>query len=188
MLPTIALRPMTPDDVDDVYIDWFHDPEVFRFLEVRNLTKPRALAYLREGLESGCRFQFIVQDAADDERIGTIKIGDIDWKHGTSDLVTVLGNRAYWGRGVAREAIRMAIDKAFGELGVRKLSASMYSSHLGSAKAYIAAGFLIEAVLFGQYLHEGQVVDKIIVSRFNPLLFPHLPHFPLPVHAPLTHR
>ena len=88
-----------------------------------------------------------------------------------SDLVTVIGDKNYWGMGLATEAIKLGIELAFSKHDIRKLSAGMYSDNVRSINAYIKAGFVIEAILRGQYLLNGKVLNRVCVACFNPKYF-----------------
>lgn len=56
-------------------------------------------------------------------------------------LGLLIGERGAWGRGHGSEAIRLASDYAFRELGVRKLTAGCYADNVGSATAFRRAGW-----------------------------------------------
>ncbi len=164
----VYLRHLHEDDIDPRYVAWFADPEVTRFLDARNITREESIAYLRAGRTSGRYFMHAICRADDERHIGNLKIGPIHPRHRTSDLVTVIGDRASWGRGFAREAIRIGVQIAFGEHNIRKMSASIDSANIASLKAYQAAGFFIEATLQDQFIFYDGTTDKVFVSCFNP--------------------
>ena len=90
----------------------------------------------------------------------------------TSDLVTVIWDEEYWGKGLATESIKLGNKLAFEKYNIRKLTGGMYSSNIGSVKAYTKAGWIIEATHQNHYIVNGKLEDKIIVSCFNPTFFP----------------
>lgn len=179
----VLLRPLEPEDVTDAYLGWFADTEVTRHLEARNLTREDAVGFLMWGRETGLRHMYAICLAEDGRHIGNLKIGDIDRKSGVSDLVTVIGDRACWGRGLATQAIRQGSALAFERHGVRKLSGGIYADNIGSVRAYTRAGWLVEAVLHRHHMGPDGPVDRVVVSCFNPAAYPTLPSFPLPVDA-----
>src|SRR5262249_53333005 len=99
--------------------------------------------------------------------IGNIKIGPIRWEHSISDMVTVIGDRAFWGKHLASEAIALAVNIAFKALDMRKLHASMYADNIGSLRAYTRAGWKVEARLRHQGVVEDRPNDVILISYFN---------------------
>ena len=153
------LRLIKESDVTERYLSWFRDKRVTRYLEVENVTRQEAIEYIR----THKHLYAIIAD----KHIGNLKIGPIDWKHKLSDLITVIGDPEYWGKGYATEAVRQGIEMAF-SMGIRKISAGIYSDNTGSLKAYTRAGFVIEGVLKEHYLLDGKTQDRICVGIWNP--------------------
>lgn len=168
----VLLRPMTEDDVTEEYISWFQDTVVTEYLDSRGITVADAREYLRSGRESRSYFMYAVIDKDSGLHIGNVKLGPISWMHGTSDLVTVIGRREFWGKGLATEAISLGNRIAFEEYGIRKLSGGIADGNIGSVKAYTKAGWVVEARLAGHHLIDGEPRDRIVVSCFNPAFFP----------------
>ena len=100
--------------------------------------------------------------------IGNIKIGPIKRKEGISDLVTVIGDKNYWGKGIAAIAIKKAVELGFQKGGLRKFSASINSLNIGSIKAYIKGGFMKEGVIPNYFYNDINniisISDKIFVG------------------------
>jgi len=168
----VYLRPLKEEDFTERYLAWFRDTEVTRFLDARNITREDAVQNLRSGQKDNAWYLFAICEAENDRHIGNLKIGPIHWRHSTSDLVTVLGERDSWGKGYAREAIKIGMKIACKELNIRKLSASIDSLNIGSIKAYTAAGFAVETSLKDQFMDisSGTPVlsDKVFIAYFNP--------------------
>lgn len=164
----IYLRELVEDDVTDRYLSWFRDTQVTEFLEAKNLARKDVIDYIRAGKETGsyCMFAICLNETG--LHVGNLKVGPIDGKHMLSDLVTVIGDKQYWGKGVAAEAVGLGISVAFNQYGIRKLSAGMYSDNLASYYSYIKAGFVEEGRLKKHYVLNGKVMDRICVSCFNP--------------------
>lgn len=177
----ICLRPLEESDITERYLSWFRDETVTRFLESRNISRDDALQFMRWGKQTGNRRLFAICVEATGLHIGNIKVGDIDQKASTSDLVTFIGDRDYWGRGIATTAIRLATAYAFKELGVRKLHAGMYAQNLGSLKCYTRAGWLVEAVLYYDIVGPDGPTDRFLIACFNPDHYKTLPSFPRPL-------
>ncbi len=168
----VRLRPLTEADFTDRYLAWFCDSEVTRFLDARNISRADAISHLRAGRKGDRWHLYAICRADTGAHVGNLKIGPIHARHSISDLVTVIGDRAAWGQGVARSAIAQGIRLAFEQLHLRKLSASIDSRNTGSLKAYCAAGFVEEARLKDQFLEmtpTGPLLsDKVFVACWNP--------------------
>mgnify|MGYP003576768550 CR=1 FL=1 len=115
----VYLRKLVPEDINDIYLSWFQDPVVTEYLDARNLTYDEVISYMVEGHESGLHAMYGIFLFENDRHIGNVKVGPIAWKHGTGGLVTFIGDRSCWGKGIAREAIRIGTSLAFNLHGLR---------------------------------------------------------------------
>ncbi len=170
----IALRPLTSADVDDAFLSWFQDEALMRFYTNTRQQHSRAtlLDNIRQGVESGTSYVLAIVERGADTCIGTIKVGPMNRDHLISDLVVLIGDRRFHGKGLAVEAIQLGNEVSFRDFGIRKLYGGMYETNQSSLRAYLRAGWVEEGRLKGQYLVDGQAVDRILVACFNPDFFP----------------
>lgn len=168
----VYLRKLTPEDVTDRYLSWFRDPIVTEYLDARNLSRDDVVSYMVDGHASGLHIMYGIFDCETRTHIGNVKIGPIVWRHETGGVVTFIGERTYWGKGYAREAIKIGTRLAFEQLNLRKLTDGVAEGNTGSVKAYTAAGWVVEAQLKGHHLIDGDPRDRIVISCFNPKFFP----------------
>jgi RimJ/RimL family protein N-acetyltransferase len=164
----VYLRELCEADINDEYLSWFANSQVTEFLNARNLTKNDVLEYIEIGKESQTYFMHAICDVETDRHIGNLKIGPIDRDNMTSDLVTLIGNVDFWGKGLATEAIELGNTLAFDKYDVRKLTGGICSNNIGSIKCYTRAGWIIEGTLKEHYIVEGKMYDRVCVSCFNP--------------------
>lgn len=169
----IYLRKIKINDITDRVMDWFDDKELMEFYtsSKNKITKESLIQSLKNGEEKGNLYTYGIFTNDEDTLIGTIKLGPINFNHRISDLVILLGDRNYLGKGLAVEAIKVGNDLAFEEFDIRKLFGGMYESNVPSIKAYTRAGWLIEGNLKGFYFHKGKNEDRILVGCFNPKYF-----------------
>lgn len=169
----IYLRKIKINDITDRVMDWFEDKELMEFYtnSKKTITKETLIQSIKNGEEKGNLYTYGIFTNAEDILIGTIKLGPINFNHRISDLVILLGDRNYLGKGLAVEAIKVGNELAFEEFDIRKLFGGMYESNVPSIKAYTRAGWLIEGRLKGFYLHEAKNEDRILVGCFNPKYF-----------------
>jgi RimJ/RimL family protein N-acetyltransferase len=76
----------------------------------------------------------------------------------------LIGERAYWGRGIATEVISLVSRYAFDELKLRKVTAGCYDTNRGAIKAFEKAGFVREGLRKKQYLCNGEYVDHVMLG------------------------
>jgi ribosomal-protein-alanine N-acetyltransferase len=150
----VSLRPISLDDCTERYVSWLRDPEVNQYLETRwveqSLESVRAFV-IATGRDPASHLMAIT-DAESDRHIGNIKIGPIRSHHNDADLSYFIGDRDYWGRGCATEAIQLAVRLGFERLGLHRLQAGIYATNAGSGRALEKAGFVRDAVLHRQLL------------------------------------
>ena len=162
----IYLREVRESDVNENYYRWMNDYEITRFLEVRYVphSLARIAAYVRS-LDGGRDEIFLaICDQENDRHIGNIKLGPINWIHGFGDISLLIGEKGYWGKGIAAEAISLMSAYAFSVLNLNKVKAGCYSDNKGSEKAFIKAGFSREGILKNQWRMEGGYQDEILLG------------------------
>ena len=169
----LFLRELVHADVNEEYLGWFRNNEVTSFLEVdgKSLTIKDVTDYIDLGNTSGSYKMFAICLQENGKHIGNMKVGPINKKHGIADLVCVIGDRSYWGKGLATEAIALGNQLAFDQFDIRKLHGQIYADNIGSVKAYCKAGWIIEGVIQGRYWVNGEPMDQILVSCNNPKYF-----------------
>ena len=171
----VELRELREDDIDDRYVAWFSQDDshlTYYSSSGKKFQRETILKELRDGKTSQRTFFYAIVDKVSGLVIGNVKIGPIEPIHRTSDLVVLIGDRAFLGKGLAKEAIEIGNEIAFQNHHIRKLFGGMFADHIASIKAYLAAGWIIEGTLKGHYLVDGKPMDRILVSCFNKRYFP----------------
>lgn len=170
----ITLAKLSLADIDEEYVSWYQntDGHLDHFTgSARSFDQDTLLKDFELGLKTQQWFYYLIV-GADNVRIGNVKVGPIDLRNRTSDLVCLIGNRNYVGRGIASSAIRLANVIAFEQHGIRRLQGGMYASNVPSIRAYTRAGWVIEATLPGFYWVNEKPEDRVCVACLNPAYFP----------------
>jgi len=160
--------------IDAEYVSWFEnrDGHLDYFTgSGREFSKSDILKDYQTGISTGKWFYYLIESTSGD-KIGNIKIGPIDHRNKTSDLVCLVGNRSYLGKGIASRAIDIANKIAFEKYDIQRLHGGMYASNIPSIKAYTRAGWFIEATFKGYYWVNGKSEDRVCVACLNPKYFP----------------
>lgn len=166
----VFLRDFRNSDVDENYQRWMSDHEVTHYIESRFTapTRESLEAWVRK-VNSDPRTMFLTMVAKDSGRnIGTVKLGPINWMHRVADLGILIGEKSYWGKGYATEAIRLMIDFCFERLNLHKVTANCYAANVGSAKAFEKVGFFIEGRRRSHCFVDGEYVDMLQLGMINP--------------------
>lgn len=162
----IYLRALSINDATEEYCAWLNDTQVNQFLETRYFPVDidDLIAFIKEKSRNKAEPIFAICDAKTDLHIGNIKLGPICPVHGHAQVSLLIGNKAYWGKGIATQVISMICDYAFTTLNLKKLLAGAYASNIASIKAFEHAGFSIEGRSEDYYWCNGQPVDLIYLG------------------------
>ncbi|MCX6165436.1 MAG: GNAT family protein [Ignavibacteriae bacterium] len=88
----------------------------------------------------------------------------MNWIHKFGDISLLIGEKDYWGKGIAYESIKLLTKFAFNSLNIHKLKAGCYADNIGSAKAFEKVGFEREGIFKKQWMVNGKYQDEIILS------------------------
>ena len=169
----ISLRLVELGDIDDEYCDWYKNSDGhldFFSGSGKKFTKKVIIEDFKTGMITETWFYYIILSSTG-VRIGNIKIGPIDHTNKTSDLVCLIGNRNFLGKGLASRAIKLGNQIAFNDYGIRRLHGGMHAQNVASIKAYTNAGWIIEAELKGYFMVNEVAQNRICVACFNPRYF-----------------
>ena len=75
---------------------------------------------------------------------------------------------AYWGRGIATEAITLVTDWAFGAHRLLRLFAQPYAANLASRRVLEKAGYELEGTMRRSAIKDGEVRDQRLYARLRP--------------------
>lgn len=164
----IFLRRLTEDDVTEDYVRWMNDPEINQYLESRFSTQTiESIKIFIRTVTNDENYQFGIFVKETGKHIGNIKVGGVNPIHKYADIGFIIGEKEYWGKGFASEAIKLATDFAFRILGLHKIWGGAYASNIASIKAFLKNGYEQEGIKKSQYFCQGKYVDDIIFGKIN---------------------
>lgn len=156
----VRLRTLLPEDAHLV-MEWANDPEVVRnFSFFHSGTSVEKIAdYIRVRYESPTDLLLAV--FANIDYLGNIGLHEIDRANDTARLGIILGNRNYWGKGYATEAIRVLLGYAFTEERLHKIYLNVFTTNTRGIKLYEKVGFQREGLLRAEYRLDNTYRDLI---------------------------
>lgn len=75
---------------------------------------------------------------------------------------------AFWGRGIATEAVQLVTDHAFVAQGFLRLFALPFADNVGSVRVLEKAGYTREGLLRSSSVKFGEPRDQFMYARINP--------------------
>lgn len=144
---SIYLRNIELSDCNAEYLSWLEDVEVNMYLETRwqKQTLEGIRNFVFDVINSNHSYLFAIIEKTENQHIGNIKIGPIDNRYANADISYFIGNKMYWGKGYATEAIGLISKFAFESLNLHRVQAGVFESNIGSIKALEKNGFELEA-------------------------------------------
>jgi len=80
-------------------------------------------------------------ETLDGVAIGTVALFEINIYHQVAELGIVIGDKNFWGRGVATEVITKLIEYAFDNLNIQRISAEVEEKNIPMVKVFEKVGF-----------------------------------------------
>ena len=168
--PTITsdnyiIRPFNTSDAE-LWQEWDTDKKVQAFMP-----EPRS-----EAQDIKVHHEYIIECENDDEgyywsietlgnaTIGTFALTDFNKHHGVANLGIVIGDKNYWGKGVATEIITTMVHYAFKHLNIFSISAEVEEGNVPMMKALEKVGFKQDG-LFESARMKGK--QRISVHHFS---------------------
>ena len=134
---------MSQKFVTETYVSWLKDPEVTKFLQSRDQSLKELSAYVaHRECDPNVRFWAIVSNETS-AHIGNVKLEPIDWSAKSAVFGMLLGDRAYWGRGIGSEVTRLVVEHAFEGLGLEKIELGVEKDNAAAIRVYEKAGFRV---------------------------------------------
>lgn len=140
------LRVLTERDATKRYCAWLKDEDVNQYLETRNATIDGLKRYIREKISSDRCIFWGIFDQASQKHIGNLKLEPIDFACQTAELGIIIGDKEYWGRGYAAEAMELALRYAFEELQLKEVTLGVSAENTRAIRLYEHIGFKIKDV------------------------------------------
>jgi len=165
----IIIRPLKVSDVSQRYVDWLNDPEVNRFLDIRGISQNMEMVknYVLSHQGAINRLLLGIFDSSSKLHIGNVTFSSIDLINNAAYIGIAIGDKVYWGKGYATEALLLAINLAFHKLKLHRLEAGVSIKNLPSQKLFEKVGFKKEGILKERGKFGDIYVDGLIYGLVN---------------------
>lgn len=142
---------------------WDLDPEVQVFLpEPKN--QPVSIEvyekYFKECEDDQEGYYWSIVWRENGTLVGTVSITEINKHHGIGELGIIIGEKEYWKRGIAQEAIKMVLEFVR-SIDLRRIAAELEEGNIGIEKTLIKSGFHKEGVSPLSRVKDGHPINTI---------------------------
>lgn len=144
----VYLRGLEEEDIKGNYFQWFNDQEVCEFnshgLFPNNDRKMSS--YIDYVHRSTDIIVLGIFDSDNDAHVGNITLQNIDWVSRNAEYAIILGEKTYWGKGIAREASDLIIEHGFVRLNLERIYCGTSEDNIGMQKLAMYLGMQQEGV------------------------------------------
>jgi [ribosomal protein S5]-alanine N-acetyltransferase len=175
----VVLSAIEPEDIPAI-VRWRNLPAVYSgFIEYEPLSTTRQQGFLEGLTPNGARRLWLInaRDAnavtyekrlrptVDAVPVGTVGIMDLDWRNRQCEFGPIfIGEMAYRGRGVAKDAEILVLDYCFNHLGLHKVIAHVPESNADVIRLHEAAGFRRDTTLRDHIFRQGRFEGLHLLS------------------------
>lgn len=119
----LYLRALHVNDSEGNYPSWLNDKEVCQYNSHGDTlyTKEMAISYIQSVQNSPTCKVFAICDKASDKHIGNISLQSISIKNQSAEFAILLGDKAFWGKGLSKEAGEILLDYGFHVLKLHRI-------------------------------------------------------------------
>ncbi|MEJ7626494.1 MAG: GNAT family protein [Ferruginibacter sp.] len=161
---TVHLRPLQNSDLTSEYVSWLNDAEVCEFNShaVFPYTKEKMEAYYQHVLQTfSTNIVLAIADNLNNEHIGNIALQNINWINRNAEYAILLGNKNYWGKGIASEASIMICQYGFDRLNLHRIYCGTSSKNIGMQKLAAKMKMKQEGIRKEAMYKNGEFVDIV---------------------------
>lgn len=159
----IYLRGLEEEDINGNYFQWFNDQQVCQFnshgLFPNNLKRMKS--YLDHIQGSRDILVLGIFDMKNDTHIGNISLQNIDWVSRNAEYAIIIGEKSYWGKGVAKEASDLILTHGFVALNLERIYCGTAEDNIGMQKLARYMGMQEEGVRRKAFYKNGRFKNLI---------------------------
>ena len=135
----VRIRPLKEQDAY-TSVKWRNDPEVFKFtghIYNHEITIDNELEWIRKVTANPTDYRCAI--LVDEVYVGNIYLTDI--KEGTAHFHIFIGDKSYWGKGVAKRASLLILEYAFNVLNIKEVLLRVRNVNTSAYNLYLRLGF-----------------------------------------------
>lgn len=163
----VYIRPITRNDTD-LIVNWRNNETVRPyFIYQKPFTREGHEKWLKEMIDSGKGFQFIVCEKNTDRPIGCTYLRDYNREHHKIEYGMFIGEKPSAGHGIGSEIVALTAKFAFEEEHIHKMFCRIFADNMASVKSCENGGFVQEAYLKEDVLVNGKYRDMVLLAMIN---------------------
>ena len=160
MSAAVSLRDFRPDDAEAAH-RWFNDEQVTADLvgSRDSFTLEDAQGWVDRARDASQDRKWAITIDGADDAVGFVALFGLGRETGP-ELAVLVGEPTAWGKGVAREAERLACVQAFTEHGAHRIHAEIPATNVAAQKVVTFLGFQREGVMRRAIRRGSETIDN----------------------------
>lgn len=135
----VSIRPLREEDAY-TSVKWRNDPEVFKYTfntYDHEILLETELNWIRRVIANKNELRCAIE--ADGVYVGNIYL--LNLNSGIGEYNIFIGNRNYWGKGVAKKASQLIIEEGFKNYNLQKITLEVKIANVAAHQLYLKLGF-----------------------------------------------
>ncbi|MFD0328726.1 GNAT family N-acetyltransferase [Streptacidiphilus monticola] len=161
----VRLRPMEPSDAEALW-RWNSDPEVMRWMS-DGYRQTLARTVERFSQREPNRYEDVLYgvECLDDEMlVGLVRLHGAEPETGIAEIDVYIGEKQYWGRGLATDAMRTMCRYGFEQMRLHKITLTVVTENRSAHHVYSKLGFVEEGRLRQVFRRDGRWHDMYLMG------------------------
>ena len=159
------LQSLTEADITEKYLAWMKDETVIATLDPkREQTQDSLKAYLHS--HDGVKDFLLGIFTKEGEHIGNISFRS-NPMHKVATAGIMIGEKAFWGKGVVLEARKALLNWAFDIFGIEKIEAGCHSTNLPAVFNFKKQKWVLEGIRKRHFIISDKPIDVLLYAMFK---------------------
>jgi len=162
----LVIKSLNLKNFNKSYSSWLNDKDVNQYLESRfeKHSTQSVKEFITRCYKAKNSVLLGIFYKKNNLHIGNIKIDNINKFHDKAEIGIMIGDKKYWNKNIATEAIIAVTKMCFNHLRISALFAGCYDCNKGSYKAFLKAGWKKNCTIKNHWKYKNKLINGIILS------------------------
>ena len=164
----INLKSLEENDFKNIF-QWLSDQDITKLLFYQYFPPmaQKMKIEISKEIEKKHDFEFAIIDKETKLHVGWAGIYEIDRISKNGEIRFFIGDKKFWGKGLATECVSLLIDYGFGKLNLHRIYGGTNIENVGSVKIFKKLGFSEEGISKEGFFRDGKYYDLIKFGLIN---------------------
>ncbi len=162
----IYLKRLSMDELASNYVQWLNDKEVCQYnSHDGGYTQEKAIAFIAALEHDTSKEVYAIYHKKDNIHVGNISLQQIHMLNRSAEMAFLIGEKAYWNKGIGFAAAKLLLHRAFCELHLHRVSIGTSALNSAMQKLALKLGFRYEGCLKDAQFKNGKFNDILLYGK-----------------------